>query len=114
MFRTWFRADTRVYDKKAKAPPEGFDDFSVFDNAEWLEALTKYVRGLREARKKGVLVPEPYLVAAHDLVRKIANIKGSVTVLDYGGGIGPCIDPLTYQVPEAAVNYIRVDGQRMR
>lgn len=106
------KTDTRVYDLAAPSIPSKFDNFKVFDNKEWLDASVKYVRSLRESRASGTLVPEPYLVAARDLVNETVGVKGNATVLDYGGGIGPCIDPLTYQVPKGTVEYVVVDGEQ--
>lgn len=114
MLRNLFRRkpDTRAYDLSAPAIPARFDNFKVFDNKEWLGASVKYVRSLREARANGTLIPEPYLVAARDLVNETVSVKGNATVLDYGGGIGPCVDPLTYQVPKGTVEYVVVDGEQ--
>ena len=110
----WFkrRKDNRVYDLAGPSIPAGFDNFRVFDNRAWLEASKKYVEGMRAAKASGTLVPEPYLIAARDLVNETVTRKGYASVLDYGGGIGPCIDPLTYQVPPKTVDYIIVDGAR--
>jgi putative methyltransferase (TIGR04325 family) len=74
--------------------------YDLFDHPEWLAASAVYVQSLRNAARKGELAIEPYLLPAAWLCAEIVRSSGRLCVLDFGGGVGPCVDPLLSVLPE--------------
>jgi putative methyltransferase (TIGR04325 family) len=96
-----------LYDKAA-ARFEPSEQQSVWDHPAWLETSKRYVERLRREATEDCLAPEAYLAPIALLASQVAKRQGMLKILDFGGGIGPCIDAIMRGLLGA--RYVVVDG----
>lgn len=95
-----------LYDKAAtRFEPS---DQLVWDSPAWVETSARYVEQLRREAGGGRLAPEAYLAPIALLASQLARRRGAVSILDLGGGVGPCVDAIVRDLPNA--RYVVVDG----
>jgi putative methyltransferase (TIGR04325 family) len=102
----------KTYDLAAPRFPPEEPEFGVFETQAWVEASRAYVNSLRQAARSDSLVAEAYLGPVALLASGYCRMKGAVRILELGGGIGPCVDPILSALrPTDIASYQIVDGK---
>lgn len=100
----------KAYDRVAdRFPVEARS--GAWERSEWLESSAKYTVCLRKDSAANRLVIEPYLSPVALAAAELARVQAGVTILDLGGGVGQCVEPvLSSLANRAGCDYVIVEG----